>query len=227
MLTATFILFKKIFYKILLYLKLTIIFKSNYYHEEKEWKKYQKQPINKYFFSTMRLHLKNILLRSKIVLIRIKRHVPLLHLPKHHHLLKTLIQNLNRLCLDLYLFRLLDLFIWILLCLGTLALFPCLLKRFKIWIVKIFSKIFLKVLFEFGDSFELYHDLLIMASALGGCSISDMFRQWFKNFLGSEITKRYYFLFCFEENIFEWKSIKMINLRFWSSSHFPSAISIF
>lgn len=136
-------------------------------------------------------------------MIRIKRHIPLLHLPKHHHLLKILIQNLNRVCLDLYLFRLLVLFIWILLCLGSLITFPCLLKRFKILIVKIFSKIFLKVLFEFCNSFELYHDLLIMTSALCGCSISDMFRQWFENFLGSEITKRYYFLFCLEENIFE------------------------
>lgn len=134
---------------------------------------------------------------------------------------------MNRLRLDLYLFRLLKLFVFILLGLLRLTLFPCLFKRFKILIVKILTKIFLKVLFEFGDSFKLYHDLLVMASALGRCTISNMFRQWFKNFLRSEITKRYYFLLCLDANIFEWKSIKMINLRFWSSSHFPSAISAF
>ena len=64
---------------------------------------------------------------------------------------------------------------------------PCLDKLLEFGIVNIVSKMFLEVFFEFSDGFELNHNFLVVATTLGGGSVSKMLGERFENFLGPEI----------------------------------------
>ncbi len=155
-----------------------------------------------------------------------KRHCPLLHLPHHQQMLE-LGSGLEQ-SFSLHS----DFFDWFGLVWGVVfggfrvLLEPWLSKMFKFSIVQFFSKILFEVFFEFGDGLELKHELLVMASALSRGPICKMSGQWLEYFLGSEIRTIEYFRLCLDEKILAWKSIKRTNLRFWSSSHLPSAIYI-
>lgn len=112
----------------------------------------------------------------EIVLARKKRHGPLLHLPHGHHLLELFAQFWHGLCLDSSFHELLLLFLGFFCVIFRVVLGPGFYEFLELLIVGFFTEIVPEMFPEFGDRLELDHDFLVVASALGCCSIAQVFR---------------------------------------------------
>lgn len=83
---------------------------------------------------------------------------------------------------------------------GRMSFFPGGFENLKLLGVVVFSEVAFVVAFDFGYSFELLDDFLVVAATLGSGAVMKVLFKSLKNLADSELMKEY-FLLCLEENI--------------------------